>query len=158
MRGKLLEKLVTKANTAYAKNKQALILKIPVPIEVTKSGLINKPSTVDFTGLLSGGRFIAFDAKETKIKTSFPLSNIHEHQLQYLLRVEELGGLAFFLIHFTSLHTEEAFVVPASFVQTYWDNWVDESGRASIPYADFSQSWLKPILNYLDDFYTPEQS
>lgn len=97
-RGSELEKKANKVNLKKRLDKKALILKIPVPIIRTRKGLIPKPSTVDFAGLLEGGTFIAFDAKETKVKTRFDLKNIHQHQLEYLNAVRDLGGLAFFLV------------------------------------------------------------
>lgn len=96
--GKELEKRANKHNLQNRLRKQALILQIPVPLVMTKKGVIPKQSTVDFAGLLAGGKFIAFDAKETKVKTRFDLSNIHQHQLEYLMMVKELKGIAFFLI------------------------------------------------------------
>jgi recombination protein U len=96
--GRELEKRANKLNLKKRLNKEALILQIPVPIIMTKNGIVPKQSTVDFAGLIKGGKFIAFDAKETKVKTRFDLSNIHQHQLEYLMMVRELGGLAFFLI------------------------------------------------------------
>ncbi|MBC8436913.1 Holliday junction resolvase RecU [bacterium] len=114
-----LEKRANKANLNYRRAKDALILKVPTPIIYTAKGLIAKPSTVDYTGVVEGGQFLAFDAKETKIKTSFPLANIHDHQLQYLEYVEDLGGIAFFLIHFKELYTDQAFITPLEIVKYY---------------------------------------
>ena len=115
-----LEKRANKANLSYRKTKKALIQKVPTPILYTRRGLIAQQSTVDYTGILAPkGKGIAFDAKETKSKTSFPLANIHEHQLNFLELFESLGGIAFFLIHFKTLHPEEAFVTPLSLVQKY---------------------------------------
>lgn len=119
MRGNELEKKANKANLGYRKSKEALILKVPVPILYTAKGLVVQQSTVDYTGLIKGGQFIAFDAKETQNKTSFPLRNIHEHQLNYLELVEELGGIAFFLIHFKKLYDNQAYVTPLSVVKKY---------------------------------------
>ncbi|MBC8407604.1 MAG: Holliday junction resolvase RecU [Rhodobacteraceae bacterium] len=119
MRGSELEKKANKANLNYRRAKEALILKVPTPIIYTAKGLIAQPSTVDYTGVIEGGTFLAFDAKETKVKTSFPLQNIHDHQLQYLEYVEDLGGIAFFLIHFKELYTDQAYVTPLEVVKEY---------------------------------------
>jgi len=114
-----LEKKANKTNLRYRKLKQALILKVPTPILYTRKGLVAQQSTVDYTGLMKGGQFIAFDAKETQSKTSFPLANIHQHQLTYLELVEELGGQAFFLIHFKKLTTTQAYITPIPLVSRY---------------------------------------
>jgi recombination protein U len=131
-----LEKRANKANLKYRKTKKALIQKVPTPILYTRKGLIAQQSTVDYTGILAPkGRGIAFDAKETKIKTSFPLANIHQHQLNFLELFEALGGVAFFLIHFKSIYDDKAFKTPVSLVKKYWDG--DE--RKSIPFEDFKE-------------------
>jgi recombination protein U len=148
MKGMELEKRANKANNAYRKKKKALILKVPVPILLTRKGLVAQSSTVDYAGLIEGGQFIAFDAKETKIKTAFPLKNIHQHQTIYLSIVEELGGIGFFLIHFTELYKNSAFITPLYLVKKYAD---DEDARKSIPIKDFKSEWLVNIDNYLDD-------
>ena len=145
--GRELEKRANKLNLKKRLNKEALILQIPVPIIMTKNGIVPKQSTVDFAGLIKGGKFIAFDAKETKVKTRFDLSNIHQHQLEYLMMVRELGGLAFFLIWFKSLYNEDAFIVPISVVEHFW--FVSE--RKSIPFEDLKKhSKLVKVDSYLD--------
>ena len=145
LKGNELEKSAARANVAYKKNNKALILKIPVPILYTKNGLVAQQSTVDFAGLIHGGQFIAFDAKETKSKTSFPLSNIHQHQLNYLEIVQNLGGISFFLVHFKELHADKAYITPLSLVQFYWHG----GSRKSLPISDFPDTWLVDPQNYL---------
>ena len=145
LKGNELEKQASKANLSYKKDNKALILKIPVPILYTQKGLVAQQSTVDFAGLVDGGQFIAFDAKETKSKTSFPLSNIHQHQLTYLELVDALGGLAFFLVHFKSVHADKAYVTPLDLVRFYWHG----GSRKSIPLKDFKEEWLIEPNNYL---------
>lgn len=41
------------------------------------------PSTTDYNGVYQG-YYIDFEAKETKNKTSFPLNNIHDHQVEHM--------------------------------------------------------------------------
>lgn len=97
-RGSELEKKAAAVNLKQRLAKQSLILKVPTPLVMTNKGIIPKPSTVDFVGLLKGGKFIAFDAKQTVVKTRFDLSNIKPHQLEYLQFVRDLKGIAFFLV------------------------------------------------------------
>lgn len=141
-----LEKRATRQNILYRKDDRALILKVEVPIILTSKGLVAKQSTVDYTGLIKGGKAIAFDAKETLSKTSFPLSNIKDHQLQYLSFHKKLGGIAFFLIHFKKLFENQAFVTPVQLIETYWYG----NKRKSIPIKDFKKEWLIEIEQYLD--------
>lgn len=152
-RGSELEGRVNKANTRYKKAKQALIMKVPVPILYTRKGMVATSSTVDFTGVLSGGRFLAMDTKETISKTSYPLKNIHQHQLTYLRFIEDLGGISFFLIHFKKIHPDKAYVVPIEKIEEYQV----EGMRKSIPLKEFENSWLVDIDNYLINYIEPEE-
>lgn len=146
LRGNELEKRANHQNIIYRKEKRALILKVDVPIILTNKGLIAKKSTVDYTGTIKGGKSIAFDAKETLSKTSFPLANIEDHQLAYLDFQQNLGGIAFFMIHFKSLYPDEVFITPIQLIKKY----KEENIRKSIPINEFKQEWLTKIDNYLD--------
>lgn len=88
-------------------------------MRITNRGIVPQPSTVDFVGLLQGGKFIAFDAKQTKVKTRLDLGNIQQHQLDYLKAVQRLGGITFFLVWFTSLSKDKAWIVPTGLVEYY---------------------------------------
>jgi|APSaa5957512535_1039671.scaffolds.fasta_scaffold16416_3 recombination protein U len=140
-----LEKRANAANLKYRKSKRALILKVPTPILYTRKGLVAQKSTVDYTGLIEGGEYLAFDAKETQNKTSFPLRNIHQHQLNYLELVEDLGGTAFFLIHFKKLYKDKAYITPIHLVHRYWYR----EKRKSIPISEFKLEWLVSVDDYL---------
>ena len=144
-----LEKTAEEVNLKYRKAKKALVLKVPVPILVTANGLVAQSSTVDYTGLIKGGQFVAFDAKETQSKTSFPLANIKDHQLTYLQIVEDLGGIAFFLIHFKKIYEDKAFITPISVITDYWEG---KMGRKSIPFKAFKKEWLVDLNNYLTKY------
>ena len=56
-------------------------------------------STVDYMGVVQGIP-VCFDAKECAVD-SFPLQNIHEHQIRFMSDYEHQGGIAFFLLYFT---------------------------------------------------------
>lgn len=140
-----LEKIAETRNKAGKLDGTSLILKIPVPIVMTATGLQPMPSTVDFVGLVQGGKFIAFDAKQTIIKTRFDLKNIHAHQLEYLRLVRNLGGLSFFLIWFKEVSATEGFIVPLSVIEKFWD-----SERSSVPYKEIEENSIKvPLNDYL---------
>lgn len=141
-----LEKHLNKINLTYRKENKAVILKVPVPIIYTQKGLIAEQSTVDYTGILTGGQYIAYDAKETKLKTSFPLSNLHQHQLVYLDMIHNLGGISFLAIHFTELYKNEIFITNIPFVK----HWYFNEKRKSIPIDQFDKNWLIDINIYLD--------
>ena len=141
-----LEKIANWNNIQYRKTLEALILNIPVPVTITRRGFVAKKSTVDFAGLVKGGIFIAYDAKECMSKTSFPLANIKDHQLAYLRMVRDMGGIAFFMIHFKALYNNKVFITPISFVDRYWLG----NGRKSIPVKEFKSELLVDIRNYLE--------
>ena len=73
----------------------AVIHKKPTPIQIVNvhypkrsKAVINEayfrtPSTTDYNGVYRG-YYIDFEAKETKNKTSFPLNNIHDHQVEHM--------------------------------------------------------------------------
>ena len=66
-----------------------------------------------------------FDAKETTSKTSFPLTNIHPHQLTHIRRVIKHQGITFLIIKMCATY----FLFPG------WDliDFVDNNTRKSIP-------------------------
>lgn len=108
-RGMNLETLVECANIAYRADGRAYVSKVEVGWKVfgfdrlrktVKQAFPVKSSTVDWTGVLRGGRFIAFETKETNNRRSFSISvdAVPQHQVDYLLEVERLGAIAFFLI------------------------------------------------------------
>jgi recombination protein U len=146
IKGKELEKRANKVNLQGRQSGIGLILQIPTPLILTNKGVIPKESTVDFAGLISGGRFLAFDAKETHSTTSFPMSNIKQHQFTYLDLVEKLGGIAFFLIQFVTLYPNKAFCTPVSLIRKYQET----TSRKSIPISDFDIARLVDIDNYLE--------
>jgi recombination protein U len=125
---------------------------------MTQQGLVATLSTVDFYGefLYNFRRTkrafpMAFDAKETLSKTSFPLANIHQHQIEYLKLWINVGGVGFFLIHFKNLYQDQAFITPITLVEHYWFG----NGRRSIPIKDFKKEWLTDIDDYLSFFRRP---
>jgi len=121
-RGTNLENDINQSNKYYIDSKKAFIYKKPTPIKIskvdypTKTNKVGKivikeayfdsPSTTDYNGIYKG-KYIDFEAKETKNKTSFPLENIHKHQIEHLKNITESGGIGFIIVRFTEniLHT-----------------------------------------------------
>ncbi|MBZ4203878.1 Holliday junction resolvase RecU [Mycoplasma tauri] len=109
-RGMLLETIINQTISYYENNNIAFIEKKGLPIKFSKlnaqdnklyakDAFIYKKSTVDYTGCYKG-RFLAFEAKSTN-ESFLPKNNIREHQKNYLLKIMQNGGLAFFIIMFT---------------------------------------------------------
>ncbi|WP_288572744.1 Holliday junction resolvase RecU [uncultured Weissella sp.] len=140
-RGMSLEADINAANNYYLATGQAVIHKKPTPIQIVNvsyparsaakitEAYFRQASTTDYNGIYKG-YYIDFDAKETTHKRSFPLNNIHDHQVEHLKSIVTQHGLAFMIIRFSVL--KETYVVWADLIFQYWDN--KETGRKSIPY------------------------
>lgn len=155
-RGMSLETDINATNEHYLVTNKANVHKKPTPIQVVKvnypkrsaavitEGYFKQASTTDYNGLYRN-RYIDFEAKETKNKTSFPLSNIHEHQVQHMKSVIEHGGICFLIIRFT-VYNETYYVLAEHFIP-YWDAQLN-GGRKSIPLKEIKEnSYLIPF-NY----------
>lgn len=113
-RGMNLEGDINLTNKYYIDNNIAFIYKKPTPIQVTKvdysknnavikEAYFKEPSTTDYNGLYKG-KYIDFEAKETENSTSFPLSNIHDHQIEHIKNIVNNGGLGFLIVRFNKLN------------------------------------------------------
>ena len=158
-RGMDLESDINLSNEWYRDQDIAVITKRPTPINIVKvdysrgaritDAYFEKQSTTDYNGVYKG-RYIDFEAKNTKSKTSFPLANIEKHQIEHLKRVIRHGGIAFFIIQFQV--RQEVYLLDASFVINCYEN----GERKSIPYDTFVKDGIlikqgySPRLYYID--------
>ena len=110
LRGSTLEDLLNRTNEKYLEHDLALIQKIPTPItpiNIDKASrhitlaYFEQKSTVDYIGAVQGIP-ICFDAKECNTDT-FPLANIHEHQVAFMKAFEKQEGVAFIPVSYTHL-------------------------------------------------------
>ena len=108
LRGSALEDMINYTIEQYSTKKLALIQKIPTPIKPINIdqetrhitlAYFDQKSTVDYIGAVQGIP-ICFDAKESAVDT-FPLQNIHEHQVKFMQAMEEQNGIAFILLYYT---------------------------------------------------------
>lgn len=109
LRGSTLEDLINRTNERYRERGLALIQKVPTPITPIKIdkasrhitlAYFEQKSTVDYIGAIQGIP-VCFDAKECATDT-FPLQNIHEHQIRFMEEFEKQGGIAFLIIYFST--------------------------------------------------------
>lgn len=158
-RGMDLENDINESNDYYREHDIALIYKRPTPINIVKvdyskgariiDAYFEKQSTTDYNGVYKG-KYIDFEAKNTKSKTSFPLANITPHQIDHLKRVLQQGGIAFFIIAFEKLN--EIYLLDSSFVIHFYEH----GERKSIPYEVFQKEGIlikqgyNPRLFYID--------
>ena len=141
-RGMSLEEDINITNKYYVDQGIAFIYKKPTPIQVTKidykngivikEGFFKEPSTTDYNGLYKG-KYIDFEAKETNNKTSFPLANIHEHQIKHISNIVNNGGIGFLIVRFTKLNHD--FILLGKDLIDYINN----NDRKSIPIEYFEE-------------------
>lgn len=100
LRGSTLEELINRTNEQYLEKNLALIQKIPTPITPVRMdkehrqitlAYFEQRSTVDYIGAVQGIP-VCFDAKECAGST-FPIQNIHEHQVVFMEQFERQGGI-----------------------------------------------------------------
>lgn len=148
LRGSTLEDLVNHTNEQYAEKKLALIQKIPTPITPVKIdkdtrhitlAYFDQKSTVDYIGAVQGIP-VCFDAKECAEDT-FPLSNIHQHQIDFMTAFEEQKGVAFFLIYFTA--HDLFYYLPLQDLLVFWKR-MENGGRKSFRREELDEEFYLP--------------
>lgn len=155
-RGMSLEDDINHSNTYYLEKNIAVIYKKPTPIQVVeqKKEVITKaffkePSTTDYNGVYNG-KYLDFEAKETTSKTSFPLANIHKHQITHIKNVINQHGIAFIIIRFKKLD-KTYLLFGKDFI-----NFTTDNTRKSIPINYFEEKAylikekLSPRIDYLE--------
>jgi len=156
-RGMSFENMINETNEYYLVHDIAIIHKKPIPIQIVKvdypsrSGAVIKeayykvPSTTDYNGIYKG-KYIDFEAKETVNKTSFPLSNIHLHQIEHLQSIEKHQGISFLLIFFKT--HDEIYLLETKYIMNYYNR--SKEGRKSIKYEE-----IKENGNLIKEGYSP---
>ena len=159
-RGMNLENDLNDTNNYYLSNDIAIIYKKPTPITINKVDYKSRcdavikeahfkiPSTTDYNGIYKG-KYVDFEAKETKSTTSFPLNNIHKHQIEHLKKIYNHGGIGFIIVRFTKLNKTYLLYIEDLL------NFLNTNERVSIPisyfekYAYLIKENLNPRLDYL---------
>ena len=159
-RGMALESELNDSNEYYRSIDRAYIYKKPTPIKITKvdypsrdkavikEAFFTIPSTTDYNGLYRG-KYIDFEAKETKSKTSFSLENIHPHQIKHLENIMNHDGISFIIVRFT-VRGETYLLFTKDLI-----SFLKEEERKSIPIEYFQEKaylikdGYNPRLDYL---------
>lgn len=159
-RGMTLENDLNISNEYYREIDKAYIYKKPTPIKITKvdypsrdktvikEAFFTVPSTTDYNGLYKG-KYIDFEAKETKSKTAFALTNIHPHQIKHIENIHNHSGIAFLIVRFTTLN-ETYLLLAKDFI-----SFLKETNRKSIPIDFFRENAFllkdgyRPRIDYL---------
>ncbi|CAM3722109.1 Holliday junction resolvase RecU [Alkalicoccus chagannorensis] len=169
-RGMRFEEDIQESCAFYLARDKAVIHKKPTPLQIVRvhypkrsaavvtEAYFQQPSTTDFNGVYRG-RYVDFEAKETRNKTSFPLKNIHAHQIDHMKQAEAHGGTCFLLMHFRA--HKEVYLVPAAVIVDWYEN--KDKTRKSIPKKDIEAAgyhvpvgflpridFLKAVDDYID--------
>lgn len=156
LRGSALEEFINRTNEKYLENGLALIQKIPTPItpiNIDKENrhitlaYFDQKSTVDYIGAVQGIP-VCFDAKECHTDT-FPLANIHEHQIVFMENFEKQRGIAFILISYTK--RDEFYYLRFSLLKKFWQR-KEEGGRKSFRYEELDPEFF---LEHKEGFMVP---
>lgn len=153
LRGSVLEEALNITNEKYRQEKLALVQKIPTPITPIEIDQANhhitlayfeQKSTVDYIGAVQGVP-VCFDAKECHTDT-FPLQNIHAHQMEFMREFERQQGVAFFIIYFSS--AEKYYYVPYRDVELFWKR-AESGGRKSFRREELDETLQIPFTNQI---------
>jgi recombination protein U len=169
-RGMTLEAYLNDTNEYYRSQGIACVHKKPTPVQIVhveypkrsaaviKEAYFKQASTTDYNGVYKG-KYIDFEAKETRNKTSFPLQNFHIHQIEHMREIIKHNGIAFVIIKFTTL--DEVYLLEAVHLLYFWQRY-EQGGRKSITKAELEETGhpIKlgyqpriPYLNILDTLY-----
>jgi len=151
-RGMSLENDINLSNEYYINNNIAYIYKKPTPIQIVKvnypsrnkavikEAYFKEPSTTDYNGLYKG-KYIDFEAKETN-NTSFPIKNIHNHQINHIKNIYINGGICFILIRFNKINT--TYLLSAK----DFLNFINTQDRKSIPLSYIKSKGFEIEIKY----------
>ena len=151
LRGSTLEDFINRTNERYQEMGLALIQKIPTPITPVRIdkehrhitlAYFEQKSTVDYIGAVQGIP-VCFDAKECNQDT-FPLQNIHSHQVSFMEQFEKQGGISFFIIYYSARN--ELYYMSFSEMLGFWKR-AEEGGRKSFRYEELDPKFFMELKN-----------
>ena len=145
LRGSTLEDFINLSNEKYLSSGLAVIQKIPTPIKPIKIdkdsrhitlAYFDQKSTVDYIGVVQGIP-VCFDAKETTVDT-FPLTNIHPHQITFMENFEKQHGISFIILYFSA--RDEFYYIPFCDIMKFWLRG-ENGGRKSFTYDEIDKNY-----------------
>lgn len=167
--GESFESEINESNEYYLNKGIAAIYKKPTPVQIVKvdyparnkakivEAYYKTPSTTDYNGIYKE-KYIDFEAKSCR-ELNFSFERIYEHQIRHLERIDNLGGLAFLIIEFSSI--DEVYILPSNLLIEKYEESLN-GGRKSIPYDYIKDNGIivsrgfSPRLDYLkavDKYY-----
>lgn len=156
-RGDLTEELLNNTHDYFKRHNLAFIKKIPVPVKVIQrikntitQAFFESKGMLDYVGVCQGLP-ISFDSKETN-KPSLPLSNIAEHQFDFIEDFNKQDGYAFIICNFKK--SGKFYLIPGEFLLKSYKASL-KGGKKSISEKDMETKYEIPlderryVLNYL---------
>ncbi len=146
-----LESDINLTNEYYINEKKAYIYKKPTPIKIAKvdysrskiiEAFFDTQSTLDYNGIYRG-KYIEFDAKETNNKTSFPLANIHNHQIEHIKNILSQSGVVFLIVRF-NLIDKNYLLMGKDLI-----DFIESNDRKSIPIDYFEDKAYNLEVKYI---------
>ena len=146
LRGSTLEDMINRTNDQYREQGLALIQKIPTPITPVRMdketrritlAYFDHKSTIDYIGAVQGIP-VCFDAKECKTDT-FPLANIHPHQIRFMADFEKQNGISFLLIFYSS--RDEYYYLRYEELLRFW-NRMEAGGLKRFHYEELTPAFF----------------
>lgn len=159
LRGSTLEEFINRSNLRYQEQGLALIQKIPTPITPVRMdkehrhitlAYFEQRSTVDYIGAVQGIP-VCFDAKECRSDT-FPLQNIHPHQMEFMTEFEKQEGISFLIIYYSARNT--LYYMRFEELRRFWTRSL-EGGRKSVRFEELDPRFFMELkggvfVPYLD--------
>ncbi|AZB43299.1 Holliday junction resolvase RecU [Bacillus sp. FJAT-42376] len=160
-RGMTLEEDLNETNQFYLNRGIAVVHKKPTPVQIVnvdyprrsaaviKEAYFKQSSTTDYNGIYKG-RYLDFEAKETKNASSFPLQNFHGHQISHMKQVLDQDGICFVILSAFG----NIYLLPANHLIGYW-NRRESGGRKSITKLEIEENGfriplgLHPRIDYI---------
>ena len=145
LRGSTLEDFINLSNEKYLSSGLAVIQKIPTPIKPIKIdkdsrhitlAYFDQKSTVDYIGVVQGIP-VCYDEKETTVDT-FPLTNIHPHQITFMENFETQHGISFIILYFSA--RDEFYYIPFCDIMKFWLRG-ENGGRKSFTYDEIDKNY-----------------
>jgi recombination protein U len=155
-RGMTLEEDLNETNIYYLERQIAVIHKKPTPVQIVtvdypsrsaaviREAYFKQASTTDYNGIYKG-RYIDFEAKETRNSTSFPLQNFHHHQIGHMKQVLDQNGICFVILRFSA--TDEIYFLEASHLLKFWNRQLN-GGRKSMTKLEVEEIGIKVPIGY----------
>ncbi len=161
-RGMTLEEDINETNNYYLHHNVAIIHKKPTPVQIVsvdypkrsaaviREAYFKQPSTTDYNGVYRG-RHIDFEVKESRNKTSFPLKNFHQHQVDHMKHILQHEGICFVLLRFSQ--QDDIYLLDATHLISFYEK--QETNRKSIPKQEIEKKGhmikigYQPRIDYL---------